>query len=161
MLELKRKRAILAKLKNVGPTDSNGIPTGVILHFDKVRQNSEYLSLAYQVQAADANIINIEEVIIADQEKYNYYESLLNLNERLLAEVRDKASSHYAVQEFHSFLTNIIGEYEDDELADYLYAYIKQIQNMISTKIPIVENQWCIQFPNLLLRKPRFCLWRH
>ncbi|MHC4228395.1 MAG: hypothetical protein ACYSW0_13300 [Planctomycetota bacterium] len=153
MLELKRKKAILAKLKNAGPTDSNGIPAGVILHFDNVSQNSEYLPLPYQVQAADATIINIEEIIVADQEKYNYYESLLDLNERLLAEVRGKASSHYTIQDFHSFLTDIIGEHENEELADYLHAYIKHIENMISTNIPIVEKPMVHPVPKLAVKK--------
>jgi len=153
MLELKRKRAISAKLKNVGPADSNGVLANVILHFDNVRQNSEYLPLAYQVQAADANIIYIEESIIADQEKYNYYESLVNLNERLLAEVMDKTSSHYAIQGFHSSLTDIVNNYEDKELADYLSAYIKRLENVMSTNTPVIEKPRVYPAPKGTVKK--------
>jgi len=79
-LDLDKKRAILAKLKNVIKASSNSMPDGVIIHFNDIHDSSEYLPLAYQVQAADSNIINIEETINVNKAKYNYYEVLLGLN---------------------------------------------------------------------------------
>jgi hypothetical protein len=144
-LELGRKKAILAKLKNLKPADSNRIPSGIVLQFDNVAENSEYLPLAYQIQATDANIIDLEESIRANQKKYDYYKGLLSLNERLFGHVRNKISSYYTIQEFHAFLTNIVSDCEDKELIDYLNAYIKKIENAISTNIAVVEE-------------PRICL---
>ena len=139
-LELKRKKAISEKLKKMEPADSNKIPGGIILQFNRVDQSSEYLPLAYQIQAAYTNIINLEETLRANQDKYNYYRNLLSLNESLFKQVKDKTSSYYTIQEFHSFLNDILNNYEDKELIDYLNAYIKKIENVISTNTPVVEK---------------------
>lgn len=139
-LELERKRAILKKMKNLQPSDPNKISGGIILQIDDISQNIEYLPLAYQIQATDANIINIEETIKANQEKYTYYNNLISLNEKLFDEVKNKISSYYTIQEFHSFLANMIGDYTEEELADYLNAYTKRIENMISINTPVIEK---------------------
>lgn len=139
-LELERKRAILEKMKNLQPFEPDKIPGGIILQIDNISQNSEYLPLAYQVQAIDANIITIEETMIANQKKYNYYKNLISLNEKLLDEAKDQMSSYYTIQEFHSFLTGMMDKCTEKELADYLNAYIKRIENTISTNTPIVEK---------------------
>jgi hypothetical protein len=86
------------------------------------------------------NIINIEETIKANQEKYNYYNNLISLTEKLLDEIKNETSSYYTIQEFHSFLTNIMGDYTEKELADYLNAYTKRIENMISINTPVIEK---------------------
>ena len=139
-LKLKSKKAISEKLKKMEPADSNNIPGGIVLQFSRVEQSSEYLPLAYQIQAADANIIDLEEAIRAKQDKYDYYKNLLSLNERLFKQVKDKTSSYYTIQEFHSSLTDTLNNYEDKELIDYLNAYIKKIENVISANTPVVEN---------------------
>lgn len=139
-LELERKRAILKKMKNLQPSDPNKIPGGIILQIDNISQNSEYLPLAYQIQAIDANIITIEENINANQKKYNYYKNLISLNDKLFEEIKTKTSSYYTIQEFHSFLTNMMGDYTEKELADYLNAYTKRIENMISINTPVIEK---------------------
>ncbi|MHC4205721.1 MAG: hypothetical protein ACYSTT_13790, partial [Planctomycetota bacterium] len=105
-LELERKRAILKKMKNLQPSDPNKKSGGIILQIDNISQNIEYLPLAYQIQVFDANIINIEETIKATQEKYNYYNNLISLNEKLFEELKNKTSSYYTIQEFHSLLVN-------------------------------------------------------
>jgi hypothetical protein len=139
-LELEKKRAISAKLKNLEPADSNRIPSRIILQFDNVAQNSEYLPLAYQIQATDTNIVNIEETIRENQKKFSYYERLVSLNERLVSEMENQSSSYYTIQKFHSWLTDLAGQYKDRELADYLSAYIKRIENVISRNTPVVEK---------------------
>ena len=139
-LELERKRAILKKMKNLQPSDPNKIPGGIILQIDNISQNSEYLPLAYQIQAIDANIITIEENINANQKKYDYYKNLISLNDKLFEEIKTKTSSYYTIQEFHSFLTNMMGDYTEKELADYLNAYTKRIENMISINTPVIEK---------------------
>lgn len=152
-LELGRKRAILKKMKNLQPSDPNKIPSGIILQIDEIKQNSEYLPLAYQIQATDVNIINIEETIKANQEKYNYYNNLISLNEKLFNEVKNKISSYYTIQEFHSFLANMIGDYTEKELADYLNAYTKRIENTISINIPVIEKPSVYLIPKGAVKK--------
>jgi len=152
-LELERKRSTLTKLKDLEPVDSNRIPGGIILHFDNVSENSEYLPIAYQIQATDANIINIEETIKANQRKYKYYKDLLSLNEKLFDEVKDKTSSFYDIWEFHSFLTRMASDCKDEELIHYLNAYMKKIENAIFANTPIVEKPMIYSVPKGSLRK--------
>jgi len=139
-LELEKKRAILAKLRNIEPAGSNSIPDGIVLHFDRIRESREYLPLAYQVQATDANIINIEETISMNQAKHRYYESMLRLNERLAGEIENRTSSYYAIEQYHSFLANLAGEYKDIALADYLNGYTKEIENLMLTNTPLITE---------------------
>jgi len=152
-LELKEKKAILTKLKNLEATDSNGIPDGIILQFNNAGQNREYLPLAYQIQANISNIIDLEERIGTDREKYNYYENLLSLNEKLFVQLKDKRSSYYTIQEFRSSLTDIINNYEDKELIDYLNAYTKRIDNMISENTPVIEMPSVYPVPKSAAKK--------
>jgi hypothetical protein len=139
-LELERKRAILKKMKDLQPSDPNKILGGIILQIDNISQNSDYLPLAYQIQAIDANIITIEETINANQKKYNYYNNLLSLNEKLFDEVKNKTSSYYTIQEFHTFLANMMDDYAEKELTEYSNAYTKRIENMISINTPVTDK---------------------
>jgi len=152
-LELKRKKAISKKLKKMEPADSNNIPGGIILQFSRVAQSSEYLPLAYQIQANISNIIDLEERIGTDQEKYDYYKNLLSLNEKLFVPLKNKTSSYYTIQEFRSSLTDIVNNYEDKELIDYLNAYIKKIENVISTNTPVVEKPRVDPIPKGAVKK--------
>ncbi len=140
-LELQKKKAVLAKLKNSKLEESNNISDNIILQFGDVRQNSEYLPLAYQIRAIEVSIINIEETIIATHKECERYNALQNLNERLLKEVDSKAAaSYYTLEEFHSFLANVIRDNEDAGSADSLNAYIKRIEDMMVTMRPVVDK---------------------
>ena len=152
-LDLKKKKAILEKLKKLEPADSNNIPGGIILQFNNVGQSSEYLPLAYQIQANISNIIDCEETIRANLDEYDYYKNLISFNEKLLDEVKNKTSSYYTIQEFHSFLTNIMGDYTEKELTDYLNAYTKRIENMISINTPVIEKPSVYLIPKGAARK--------
>jgi len=139
-LQLDQKRGILAKLKKLDTARSNSISDGVIIHFDGVKEQGEYLPLAYQVQAADSNIINIEETIDMSQAEHKYYETMLRLNEGLAEEIAKQKSSYYTIEQYHSFLVDLAGEYQDSVLADYLSAYTKEIENLISINAPLVSK---------------------
>ena len=152
-LELERKKAISAKLKNLKPADPNRIPSGIVLQFDNMSKNSEYLPLVYQIQVTDANIIDLEESIRANQKMYDYDKRLLSLNERLFDQVRNKTSSYYTIQEFHAFLTNMVNDYEDRELIGYLNAYIKKIENAISTNVPVIGKPRVYMVPKGAVKK--------
>ena len=152
-LELERKRAILKKMKNLQPSDPNKIPGSIILQMKNISKNSEYLPLAYQIQAIDANIITIEETININQKKYNYYKNLTSLNEKLLDEVKNKTSSYYTIQEFQPFLANMIDDYTEKELTEYLNAYTKRIENLISINSPVTDKPSVYPIPKDTLKK--------
>jgi hypothetical protein len=153
-LDLERKRAILAKLKDMAPADSSTIPGGIILQLNNISQSGEYLPVAYQIQAAGANIINLEETIAANQRRYDHYEHLLSLNEKLLDQIKSKTSSYYGINDFRLFLTGLAGEDQgEEELTHYLSAYIKRIENAISTNAPVVEKPRISSVPKGGLKK--------
>ncbi|MHC4570569.1 MAG: hypothetical protein ACYS0C_00640 [Planctomycetota bacterium] len=138
-LDLKTNRSILAKLKNIKAGTSDKNESQVTLQFDG-DSKGEYLPLGYQIQAAVSKIVQLEENIRADEEKYNYYKDLLALNGKLSTELKDKASSHYTIKQFHSFLTVLIDNYNNKKLKGYLNSYIKKIENKISASAPFTEK---------------------
>ena len=157
-LELGRKKATLEKLKKSGSEGLDKLPIDIVLQFNiepskakdpnelqnfqNVGGNSAYLPLPYQVQAAETQIINLEEQIRANSENYDYYAHLLKLNEKLFGYVKKVMPSYCTLEQFHSFLTNTLAEYNENEqqLLDYLKAYIKRIENKIANVIPLVER---------------------
>lgn len=157
-LQLERKKSTLEKLKNSGSEGLDKLPSGIILQFDiepskakdqdelqefqnvNIGGNGVYLPLPYQIQAAETQIINLEEQIRANKEMYTYYAGLLNLNEKLFGYVKKVMPSYSTLEQFHSFLNNTLEEYKDQELLDYLKAYIKRIENKIANVIPLVER---------------------
>jgi hypothetical protein len=152
-LELERKKAILKKMKNLQPSDPDKTPDGIILQIGNLSQNSEYLPLAYQTQAIDANIIAIEETINTNQKKYNYYKNLISLNEKLFNKIKNITSSYYTIQEFHSFLADMMDNYAEKELAEYLNAYTKRIENIISINTPVTDKPSVYPIPKDAVKK--------
>lgn len=152
-LELERKKSILSKLKDLDSANSYKTTDGLILHFDNVSNNREYLPITYQIQAIDVNIINIEETVKVNQRKYNYYQDLLSLNEKLFNKAKSETSSFYDIWDFHSFLISMVSDCTDEELIYYLNAYIKKIENAICVNTPIVEKPTISSVPKGNLRK--------
>jgi len=138
-LALGKNKNILTKLKDIKTETLNKPESDIRLQFD-VGGRSEYLPIEYQVQTAESRIIQIEETIKNNEKKYEYYKSLLSLNQKLLIEVKSKALSHDTMQQFHSFLLKSAKKIEKEELKNYLNSYIKKIENRIAVNIPVIEN---------------------
>ena len=139
-LQLEREKSTLEKLKSSGTEGLSRLPSDIVLQFDNVGDNSAFLPLPYQIQAAETLIINLEEQIRTNKEMYTYYADLLNLNEKLFSYVKKVMPSYYTLEQFHSFLTDTLAEYDQKQLLDYLKAYIKRIENKIANVIPLVEK---------------------
>jgi len=135
-LALKTNKAVLTKLKNIKTKTSDTRESNIALQFD-ISGKTEYLPVEYQTQAIESKTIQLEEQIAANEETYNYYKDLLALNEKLLAELKGKMASYYTIQQFHSFLTELVDSYKDKELKSYLSSYIKKIENRISASAPV------------------------
>ena len=140
--QLERKKATLEKLKNSGSEGLDKLPSDIILQFNNVGGDNAFLPLPYQIQAAKTQIINFEEQIRANKEKYDYYTGLLKLDETLFSHVKKLMPSYYTLEQFCAFLSDTLAEYKEDQqqLQDYLKAYIKRIENKIANVIPLVEN---------------------
>jgi len=139
-LNLERKKSTLEKLKNSGSGSLDRLPSDIILQFNNVGGNSAYLPLPYQIQATETQMINLEEQIRANKEKHKYYADLLDLNDKLISYVKKVIPSYCTLEQFHSFLNNTLEMYKDQELLDYLNAYIKRIENKIASAMPLVEK---------------------
>jgi len=139
-LNLERKKSTLEKLKNSGSGSLDRLPSDIILQFNNVGGNSAYLPLPYQIQATETQMINLEEQIRANKERYEYYAGLLDLNEKLLSYVKKVIPSYCTLEQFHLFLNNTLEVYKDQELLDYLNAYIKRIENKAASATPLVER---------------------
>ncbi len=137
---LERKNSTLEKLKTSGSDGSERLPSDIVLQFNNVGGDSAYLPLPYQIQAAQTRIINLEEQIRANKEIYSYYAGLLKLNEKFFSHVKKVMASHYTLEQFHSFLTDVLADCKKKELLDYLKAYVKQIENKMATLMPLVER---------------------
>ena len=138
-LALKRDKSILAKLKNIKAGTSDKTEGRIILEFD-VGGRSEYLPVEYQIQATESGAIQLEEQIAANEKKYSYYDDLLTLNKKLFAELKDKTSPYYTIQQFHSFLTDLADSYKSKDLKDHLNSLIKKIENRVSAGAPVTEE---------------------
>jgi len=135
-LELKSKSIILKNLKKIKSQTPKKDETDILLQFD-VGNKSEYLPIHYQIEAVESKIIKLEQNINNNAIMYDHYNSLLNLNNTFLAEVEKKISTAYTIQQFHSFLLNVLKETQKEEIKDYLNAYIKDIENCISSCTPL------------------------
>jgi hypothetical protein len=112
------------------------------LQFNDVGNNRAFLPLAYQVQATETQIIDLEEQIKANKDKHDYYTSLLSLDEFLYTHVDELMPTYHTLDQFHVFLTANLAEYKEDQrqLKDHLDAYIKRIENKIASVMPLVEK---------------------
>lgn len=149
-LALNTHKSTLKKLKQTEPTAKTTSEGDVTLQFD-VAGKSEYLPLSYQVQATESKIIGLEEQLEANRRKYNYYEQLVALNEKLLGEIVNRTSD-YSLLDYRDFLRNLAAGYEQGDVADYLNAYLKRIENTVAEYTPVVENPKVYAAPKNVLR---------
>ena len=158
-LDLGTSKSILAKLKNIKAEASDKAESNITLQFDvSDRSGSRYLPLSYQIEATESKVAELEEEIEANKTKYDYYKALLAVNQKLSVELNDNKSSYYTIQQFHSFLTKLIADYNDDKIKDYLNSYIKKIENRISASVPIVEKPKVYLIPKGTARKSAIAL---
>jgi hypothetical protein len=138
-LSLKKINKVLASLKEV----SIGIPANkqdnIVLQFN-VGEQSQYLPLDYQIQAAESKKIELEENMKANEENHKYYKDLLDLNNKILAELDSKLSSGYSGKQFKTFLSSLAASCEKPEMKDYLSSYIRKIDNGIMLHKPVTEK---------------------
>jgi hypothetical protein len=139
-LQLDRKKSTLEKLKTSGAANTDKLPSDIILQFNNAGGDSAYLPLPYQIQAAETQIINLEEQVRTNKEMHLYYTDLFKINEKLLGHVKEAMPSHYTLEQFRSFLLATLNEYKDAKSIDYLNAYIKSIENKMANALPLIEK---------------------
>jgi LPS O-antigen subunit length determinant protein (WzzB/FepE family) len=137
-LNLKNSIEVLTELKRVNTSAFDNKQEGVVLQFN-VGEKNQYLPLNYQIQAAESKKISLEGSIKANEGDYEYYKDLLNLNNRILADLGNKLSD-YRIEQFKAFLVSLAASYEKPQLKDYLNSCIRRIENSIAASRPITEK---------------------
>jgi hypothetical protein len=151
-LALGMANSTLAKLKEMDTETLNKTRSDIMLQFD-VGDRSEYLPVEYQIQAAESKAIELEETLEDNENRYEYYQDLLGLNEKLLAEVQSKAMSGCTIRQFHSFLLDSAEEFEKEELKDYISSYTKNIENRSAVSKAVIENPSIYALPKGTVKK--------
>jgi hypothetical protein len=139
-LELEKERATLEKLNALESSASETTQGNMVLQFTDIQNSREFLPLSYQVRAVQSKIIDLEGTLSSNEEKYNYYLRVLELNDRLLGKVEESILVHYTVQQFLEFLGEQLLACEDKAAADYLKSYIRKTENLALVNTRAGEN---------------------
>jgi len=139
-LELNKRKAVLAKLEGLDPNPASGLSSDIILQFNEVGKNRDFLPLPYQIQATKSAVVNLEETMRASMEEYKYKGRLLGVAEMLFEQVEQNSNRAYTVGRFCSFVASAVKNYQEPELVDYINAYQKRLENFLLTYIPVVEK---------------------
>lgn len=129
-VELQKERKRLQKLTALDQTPTGVVEGNVVLEFTDLQENRQFLPLPYQVRAVQSKIIDLEEKLESDQQKYSHYLKVIDLNDRLLNTVETNILTPYTVAQFLEFLGAELLASEDEALADYLKSYIRRTQNL-------------------------------
>lgn len=133
-LDLQQEKARLQELTNLGDAPSETTEGGLSIEFTDVRSSQEFLPLSYQKRAVQSKIIDVQETLNSDKEKYTYYLGVLKLNDKLLEEIESGILTYYTVQQYFEFLGGKLLEYRKDEdspVADYMKSYVRKTQNLV------------------------------
>ena len=131
MLDLEREKASLEKLRSLGDETPSAPAGEVILQFTDVPSSREFLPLSYQLRAVQSKIIDLQETVATDAQRYYYYLQVLDLNNQLLRKVEESLLTYYTVQQFLDFLGGELLSCEDEGVSDYLKSYIRTTENLI------------------------------
>ncbi|MBN1508295.1 MAG: hypothetical protein JW955_15715 [Sedimentisphaerales bacterium] len=139
-MDLQREQARLEKLKALEGlgSRSNGQSNRaqadqdkLVLQFSDVENSREFLPLDYQVRAVQSKIVDLEETILGNETKYNYYVGLLDLSDKLLDQVERSIQTNYTAQQFLSFVGEQLLASKDKAQADYLKSYMRKTENLV------------------------------
>jgi len=131
MLDLQREQAKLEKLKGVEAATPEAPQGNIVLQFNDVLNSREFLPLSYQIRAVQARIIDLQEQLSSDAEKYRLHLQILELNDRLLRKVEESLLTDFTLPQFVAFLREQLPACEDQALSDYLKSYLRKTENLI------------------------------
>jgi hypothetical protein len=130
-VDLQTEQAKLEKFKSVGGAAAEAAQGNVVLQFTDVKNSSEFLPLSYQVLAIQSKIIDMQEKLASDTEKYGFYLKVLDLNGRLLNRVEGSLLTDYTVQQFLDFLGEQLLTCKEEAISDYLKSYIRKTEGLV------------------------------
>jgi len=153
LIDLQKEQARLEKLKAMDSSASDVGQDRMVLQFNDVKASSEFLPLSYQIRAVQAKIIDLQETVNVNKERYSFYIGVLQLNDTLLNEVERNILTHYTVQQFLGFLGRQLLANKEEMLADYLKSYIRKTENLVLTGTRAGENPVIYPVPKYVVRR--------
>lgn len=126
--DLQKETAKLGKLQALAGTTVEAVPSGVIL------------PLSYQIQAAQARIVDLQETLGSNALKCDFYVQAMNLDNRLLAKVEDSLRTYGTAQQYLEFLGEQLLACQDPALGDYLKSSIRRMENVVLASTRIGEK---------------------
>jgi hypothetical protein len=139
-MDLQREQARLEKLNTLeGPVSgSSGRPgqaetdqDKLVLQFTDVKSSREFLPLPYQVRAVQSKIIDLQETIRGNEDKYTYYVGVIEITNKLLNQVEQNILTYYTVPQFLAFVGEQLLACKDKAQADYLKSYMRRTENLV------------------------------
>jgi len=130
-IDLQKEKAKLEKLKALEVAPAEALQGGLVLQFNNVQKSREYLPLSYQVQAMQSKIVDLQETLVSNTEKYNFYLQVLDLNNRLLGKIEESLLTYYTAQEYLGFLGEQLLACKEQTLCDHLKSYIRNTENLV------------------------------
>lgn len=131
LLDLEKEKAKLEELKSLGGAAAQEPEGNVVLQFTDLESSREFLPLSYQVRAIQSKIIDLQETLTANQEKYDYYLQVLDLNGKLLNKLEGSLLTDYTAGQFLQFLSEQLAAGKDEVISDYLKSYLRKTENLI------------------------------
>ena len=130
-MDLQKEQAKLTKLKAVDGVGTEAAQGNVVLQFSDVEKSREFLPLPYQIRAIQSKIIDLQETLASDTEKYAFYLQVLALDDRLLSRIEESLLTYYTVPQFLAFLGEQLQECKEQALSDHLKSYIRKTENLV------------------------------
>jgi hypothetical protein len=130
-VDLQKEQAKLLKLKSVEGVAAQPGQDNIVLQFNDIKSSSEFLPLSYQVLAVHSRIIDLEESVAGNAEKYAYYLKVLDVTGRLLSRIEGSLLTDYTVGQFLQSLQEQLKTSQDAAVTDYLQSYIRRTENLV------------------------------
>lgn len=130
-VDLQKEKAKLEKFKALEGATAEAGQGSVVLEFRDVEKSREYLPLSYQIRAVQSKIIDLQETLTNNTEKYNFYLQVLDLENRLLTKIEESLLTYYTAQQFLGFLGEQLLACKDQAVSDHLKSYIRKTENLV------------------------------
>jgi hypothetical protein len=130
-VDLQKEQAKLLKLKGVEEGAAQRGQDNIVLQFNDMKSSSEFLPLSYQILAVQSRIIDLQESVAGNVEKYAYYLKVLDVNGRLLNQIEGNLLAYYTVGQFLESLREQLKTSQDAAVTDHLQSYIRKTENLV------------------------------
>jgi hypothetical protein len=129
--DLQKEKAKLEKFKALESSPIEAAEGSVVLQFNNAEKSRDYLPMSYQVRAVQSKVVDLQETLTNNAEKYSFYLQMLELDNQLLTKIEERLLTYYTAQEYLAFLREQLLACQDPALGDHLKSYIRKTENLV------------------------------